>query len=156
MKIPNKYWITISIAVISTGFIGCGKQGGTSASDRTANALASYVPPGQKDEYYLRTQATYHASPNPTVQQLTALYRNISITIEFGRRLDKMHKSGSSDLESELNQMEQAGKGGKLVETAAVYPVLQSIVADTKVSAAARQKAQAILSMATAPAPAKP
>ncbi len=53
MKIPNKYWITISIAVISTGFIGCGKQGGTSASDRTANALASYVPPGQKDEYYL-------------------------------------------------------------------------------------------------------
>jgi hypothetical protein len=97
-----------------------------------------------------RTQATYHASSNSTVQQLTTLYRNISNTLEFGRRLDRMHQSGSSDLEGELNQMEEAGRAGRLVETSAVYPVLRSIVNDAKVSQAARQKAKAIISM---PAP---
>jgi nitrous-oxide reductase len=34
-------------------FTGCGKQSGTTQADRTANALASYVAPGEKDEYYL-------------------------------------------------------------------------------------------------------
>ena len=37
----------------ATGLISCGKQSGTSSADRTANALASYVAPGEKDEYYL-------------------------------------------------------------------------------------------------------
>jgi hypothetical protein len=58
-----------------------------------------------------------------------------------------MHQSGSSDLEGELNQMEEAGRAGRLVETSAVYPVLQSIVNDTKISQAARQKAKAIITM---------
>jgi hypothetical protein len=58
-----------------------------------------------------------------------------------------MHQSDSSGLEGELNQMEEAGRAGRLVETPAVYPVLQSIVNDTNVSQAARQKAKAIISM---------
>jgi len=39
--------------VAALGFTSCGKQTGTSQADRTANALASYVAPGEKDEYYL-------------------------------------------------------------------------------------------------------
>jgi nitrous-oxide reductase len=47
---------TISTAVLialAIGLTSCGKQGGTSSADRTANALATYVAPGEKDEYYL-------------------------------------------------------------------------------------------------------
>ena len=53
MKTPNKYWIASAIALVATGFVGCGKQSSTSKGDRTANALATYVAPGEKDEYYL-------------------------------------------------------------------------------------------------------
>jgi len=39
--------------VVALGFTSCGKQTGTSQAERTANAVASYVAPGEKDEYYL-------------------------------------------------------------------------------------------------------
>jgi len=39
--------------VVALGFTSCGKQTGTSKAERTANAVASYVAPGEKDEYYL-------------------------------------------------------------------------------------------------------
>ena len=43
---------TIAAAVAVT-FTGCGKQSGTTKAERTENALANYVAPGEKDEYYL-------------------------------------------------------------------------------------------------------
>ncbi|MGZ5024703.1 MAG: Sec-dependent nitrous-oxide reductase, partial [Chthoniobacterales bacterium] len=50
MHIPK----LLSLGVIAAlGLTSCGKQGGTSKADRTSNALASYVAPGEKDEYYL-------------------------------------------------------------------------------------------------------
>src|SRR6478672_3072256 len=46
--------ISFSLLVaLALGFTSCGKQTGTSQAERTANALASYVAPGEKDEYYL-------------------------------------------------------------------------------------------------------
>src|SRR5215467_10117968 len=42
----------IALAV-ALGLTCCGKQTGTSQAERTANAVASYVAPGEKDEYYL-------------------------------------------------------------------------------------------------------
>src|SRR6188474_220292 len=52
MKIKNIHLIALGI-VATTSLISCGKQSSTSTADRTANALASYVAPGEKDEYYL-------------------------------------------------------------------------------------------------------
>ena len=45
--------ISILIALAIVAWQGCGKQGSSTSGDRTANALASYVAPGEKDEYYL-------------------------------------------------------------------------------------------------------
>jgi hypothetical protein len=45
--------IVVAVAAAAFGLTSCGKQGGTAQADRTANALASYVAPGEKDEYYL-------------------------------------------------------------------------------------------------------
>jgi nitrous-oxide reductase len=44
---------TLIAIVAAFGLTSCGKQTGTAQADRTANALASYVAPGEKDEYYL-------------------------------------------------------------------------------------------------------
>src|SRR5476649_1900100 len=52
MKTRNYYVIALAI-VAAAGSVGCGKQSSTSKGDRTANALATYVAPGEKDEYYL-------------------------------------------------------------------------------------------------------
>src|SRR6476469_6481760 len=51
MKAKSTIALAIIIGVVS--FVGCGKSSSTNKGDRTANALASYVAPGEKDEYYL-------------------------------------------------------------------------------------------------------
>src|SRR5262249_23941680 len=47
--------ITLNVIalLLALGFTSCGKQTGTSQAERTANVVASYVAPGEKDEYYL-------------------------------------------------------------------------------------------------------
>jgi nitrous-oxide reductase len=52
MKTRTKYLIAFAIVIAAT-LTGCGKSSSTNKGDRTANALASYVAPGEKDEYYL-------------------------------------------------------------------------------------------------------
>ena len=51
MKTYLNYLLGLTIAI---GLASCNKQSGsTNKGDRTADALASYVAPGEKDEYYL-------------------------------------------------------------------------------------------------------
>ena len=52
MKTRTKYLIAFAIVIAAT-LTSCGKSSSTNKGDRTANALASYVAPGEKDEYYL-------------------------------------------------------------------------------------------------------
>ncbi len=52
MKTRTKYLIAFAIVIAAT-LTSCGKGSSTNKGDRTANALASYVAPGEKDEYYL-------------------------------------------------------------------------------------------------------
>ena len=52
MKLPIKALIASAAVVI--GLTGCnGKKASTSKNDRETNAIATYVAPGEKDEYYL-------------------------------------------------------------------------------------------------------
>ena len=53
MKTSMKLLLAIALAAAAFSFTGCGKKSGTTTADRTANALASYVAPGENDEYYL-------------------------------------------------------------------------------------------------------
>ena len=55
MQTANKHLVALATVLVAIGFAGCGKKSGSSMSqgDLTANALASYVPLGQQDEYYL-------------------------------------------------------------------------------------------------------
>jgi len=65
---------------------------------------------------------------NPAVRDLTAVFQNISTTLEFGRRLDYYYHYQKLALEEELKRMEQMVNEKSLEELQAVAPILQRIV----------------------------
>ncbi|HZE26159.1 MAG TPA: hypothetical protein VE083_02175 [Terriglobales bacterium] len=92
------------------------------------------------------TQAAYNYSPIPAVRDLTAVFQNISTTLEFGRRLDYYYHYQKLALEEELKRMEQMVNEKSLEELQAVAPILQRIVADPSVINVTRARAQRLLS----------
>ena len=97
-----------------------------------------------------KTKATYNYSPNPAVQQLTAIFQNMSTTMEFGRRLDYFHRHQKLALEDELKRMEQMSREKNLEEVSAVAPILHIIVADKSVLNVTRARAQRLLDTSAA------
>jgi len=97
-----------------------------------------------------KTAATYNYSPIPAVQQITAVFQNISTTLEFGRRLDFFYRHQKLALEDELKHMEESAKSNNLGELQAVAPILQRIAADHSVLNVTRARAQRLLSTANA------
>lgn len=99
--------------------------------------------------------AAYNYSPLSSVQQLTTLFQSISATLEFGRRLDHLHRYQKLALDDELKHMEEQARHGDLVELQAVKPILQEIYADSSVINVVRARAQRIMEMAPAAAAAR-
>ena len=97
-----------------------------------------------------KTEATYNYSAIPAVQQLTAVFQNISTTLEFGRRLDFFYRHQKLALEDELKHMEESAKSNNLGELQAIAPILQRIAADHSVLNVTRARAQRLLSTANA------
>jgi hypothetical protein len=91
------------------------------------------------------TRAAYNYSPIPAVQEITAIFQNMSSTLEFGRRLDYYHHHQKLALEDETKRMEQMANERNLEEIQAVAPILQSIVADQSVLNITRSRAQRLL-----------
>jgi hypothetical protein len=91
------------------------------------------------------SQAAYNYSPVPAVQELTAIFQNMSTTLEFGRRLDYYHHHQKLALEEELKRMEQMANEKNLEEIQALAPILQRIVADPSVLNVTRARAQRLL-----------
>src|SRR5450631_1051939 len=96
------------------------------------------------------TQATYNYSPMAVVQELTALFQNLSATLEFGRRLQFYHRYQKLALDDELKTMERMSLDKNLAELPAVAPILESIVQDTSVTRTARARASRLLDVAGA------
>lgn len=90
-------------------------------------------------------RAEYNYSPVPAVQEITAIFQNMSSTLEFGRRLDYYHHHQKLALEDELKRMEEMAKEKNLEEIQAVAPILQRIVDDKSVLNITRARAQRLL-----------
>jgi hypothetical protein len=95
-----------------------------------------------------KTQASYNYSQIAAVQELTTLFQNVSLTLEFGRRLQYDHRYQKLALDAELKRMEEMAKSNNLDELQAVTPILSQIVADTSVINVVRARAQRLLGMA--------
>ena len=91
------------------------------------------------------TTATYNYSPMGAVQEITQLFQSLSLTLEFGRRLQYFHRYQKLALDEELNRMEEAANGHGLEEVSAVVPILQAIASDTTVINPVRARAQRMM-----------
>jgi len=94
------------------------------------------------------TTATYNYSPVAPVQQMTQLFQSLSMTLEFGRRLQYFHRYQKLALDEELKRMEGAATGQGLEEVSAVAPILQAIASDTTVINPVRARAQRMMERA--------
>jgi hypothetical protein len=97
------------------------------------------------------TKATYNYSPILPVQQLTELFQKLSMTLEFGRRLQYFHHYQKLALDEELKRMEGIADQNNLEEMSAVAPILQQIVTDTSVINPVRVRAQRLMEKAGRP-----
>ncbi len=95
------------------------------------------------------TRAAYNYSPVPAVQDITAMFQNMSSTLEFGRRLDYYHHHQKLALEEELKSMERMAREKNLEEIEAIAPILQKIAMDQSVLNITRARAQRLLSAQT-------
>ncbi|HXZ42343.1 MAG TPA: hypothetical protein VEG68_16485 [Terriglobales bacterium] len=100
---------------------------------------------GQKN-----TSATYNYSAVPAVQELTTLFQNLSIILEYGRRLEYDHRYQKLALDEELKQMDEGSTRGELGDVAVIAPMLKKIIDDPSVVNAARARAQRLLDHAGA------
>lgn len=101
--------------------------------------------------------ATYNYSPIAAVQQVTQLFQSLSVTLEFGRRLEYFHRYQKLALDEELKRMEEMANENSLQELGAVVPILQQIATDSSVINPVRARAQRMVERAgsTGTAPAK-
>ena len=94
------------------------------------------------------TSATYNYSPVVAIQQITQLFQSLSVTLEFGRRLEYFHRYQKLALDAELKNMEELADRKDLEEMAAVVPILQRIVTDTSLINPVRARAQRMIERA--------
>lgn len=91
---------------------------------------------------------TYNYSPIAAVQQVTQVFQSLSMTLEFGRRLQYFHRYQKLALDEELKRMEQMADENNLQEITAVVPILQQIVSDNSVINPTRARAQRMIARA--------
>ncbi len=94
---------------------------------------------------------TYNWSDNTVIQQLTRLFQDISMTLEFGSDLEHLYKYDKLGIDAELRQMIDASTKGELLELQAIAPILQKIADDPGIIHIARQRASTLLAKVQTP-----
>lgn len=94
------------------------------------------------------TQGRYNYSPIPAIQELTAIFQNLSATLEFGRRIEYDYRYQKLALDEELKRMEEMSSAGSLEDLPAVASTLQKIAADASILNVVRARAQRLLARA--------
>jgi hypothetical protein len=104
---------------------------------------------GQKTLTYADTarhfQTTYDYSENKAIQEITNIFQGISNTIEYGRKLQFLHRFDRLGLEAELKGMESAMESHNLGQLQLIAPTLKRIADDPAILNIARQRAKRLL-----------
>jgi hypothetical protein len=95
-------------------------------------------------------EATYNYSSMPAVQELTNLMQSLSVTLEFGHRLEYDHHYQKLALDEELKRMEEIARTNQLADITAIQPILDRIIADPSVINVTRARARRLLERAGA------
>jgi hypothetical protein len=97
------------------------------------------------------TTATYNYSQNPVIQNLTALFQNLSTTLEFGRRIEFYRRYQKLALDDELKRLEAMSKQNSIEELSALGPILQQIANDQSMINPVRMRAERLLAKGSTP-----
>jgi hypothetical protein len=93
--------------------------------------------------------ANYNYTTVPAAQELTTLFQTLSLTLEFGRRLEYDYRYQKLALDEELKRMDDLASRGELAEVTVIAPILNKIVNDQSVINPVRAKAQRLLEHAS-------
>jgi len=93
-------------------------------------------------------QTVYNYSENSAIQQLTAMFQDISNTVELGQRLKFHYRFDKLGLDADLKSAEDMARSGDLLELQVIAPVLRDLAEDTSVLHIARERAQRLLKQA--------
>ena len=99
----------------------------------------------------IRHQITYSSSSDSEIDELTSVFEEISVTLEFGRRISYFHQHDSGRLRGELERLQASTERRSAREFQAIAAVLRSIAADDRLETGLRQKAEALLASQTRP-----
>jgi hypothetical protein len=94
------------------------------------------------------TSATYNYSPIPSVEELTSIFQNLAITLEFGRRLEFDHRYEKLAINEELERMTEISTRNELGDVTVIVSTLKKIIDDPSVVNTARARAQRLLDRA--------
>jgi hypothetical protein len=108
----------------------------------TGKKTLSYQDPKRSGE------STYNYSTIAAVQELTSLLQGVSVTLEFGHRLQYDHRYQKLALDEELKRMEDLARSNELVELTSIQTILDPIIADPSVMNVTRARAQRLLERA--------
>lgn len=97
------------------------------------------------DSGTIHNQTFYLHPVDRRIQRLTALFEDISSTINFRRLLERTLVQNPGGLSAELRNIGEQRKKGKLIEFQALTPVLEKIASDSAIGAKARSEAQSLL-----------
>ena len=93
----------------------------------------------------IRHQITYSSSSDSEINELTSVFEEISVTLEFGRRLSYFHQHDNGRLNVELDRLRASTERRTARELQAIAPVLRVIASDDRLEGELRQKAEALL-----------
>jgi len=96
------------------------------------------------------TSASYNYSPLPAVEELTSVFQNLAITLEFGRRLEFDHRYQKLAINEELERMSDISTRNELGDVTVIASTLKRIIDDPSVVNTARARAQRLLYSASA------
>ena len=99
----------------------------------------------------IRHRIIYSSSSDSEIDELTSVFEEISVTLEFGRRLSYFHQHDSGRLQGELDRLQASTERRSARELQAIAAVLRSIASDDRLETALRQKAEELLVPQTRP-----
>ncbi len=121
------------------GYFQGNLEGHTKHIAFTGKKTLTYKDAGRSGE------GSYNYSSNPAVQELTAIFQGLSVTLEFGHRLDYDRHYQKLAMDEELKRMEEVEERNALVDVGVIQPILEQIAADSSVMNVARSRAQRLL-----------
>ncbi|MGC2696715.1 MAG: hypothetical protein WA738_13095 [Candidatus Angelobacter sp.] len=90
-------------------------------------------------------ETTFDYSENKYIKEITDIFQGLSNTIEYGRKLQFLHRFDKLGLEAELKGMEDAAENHNLAEVQVIAPTLEGIANDPAVLNIARERARRLL-----------